>query len=169
MTEEKELKLQAFFDGELPEKEAREIAAWLAADADATALLGELRNTRKALSDFEPAVKLPESREFYWSKIAREIRQLEHDKVPEPSVPWFVLLRRILVPAGAFAALAIAGILALHQFGPASGSGEVRTMLADAGAFTYRDQSEGVTVVWLSYPAENKFAPGASGDTLPQQ
>lgn len=167
MTEEQQLKLQAFFDGELPEKEAREVAAWLAADADGTALLGELRNTRKALADFEPAVKLPESREFYWSKIARDIRQNERVEAPKTAVPWAVLLRRIFVPAGAFAVVAIAAILAIHQFGPAASSVEARTMLADAGAFTYHDQAEGMTVVWLSYPAENKLAPAGAGDTLP--
>jgi anti-sigma factor RsiW len=35
---EKLLKIQAFLDGELPEAEAREVAAWVAADAEATAL-----------------------------------------------------------------------------------------------------------------------------------
>ena len=30
MTEEQQLKLQAFLDGELPESDRREVAAWLA-------------------------------------------------------------------------------------------------------------------------------------------
>ena len=85
MTEEQQLKLQAFLDGELPDPEAHEVAAWLARDADATALLGELRNTQKALVDFEPELKVPESREFYWSKIEREIHRLEPTTAPAES------------------------------------------------------------------------------------
>src|SRR4051794_9925969 len=103
MTDEQQLKLQAFFDGELPESESREVAAWIARDPDATALLKELRNTRQALSTFEPGLKLPESREFFWSKIEREIRRFEPAPQTAERVPLMALLRRILAPAGAFA------------------------------------------------------------------
>ena len=165
MTEEQQLKLQAFLDGELPEKEAREVAAWLARDSDATALLGELRNTRKALADFEPKLKLPESREFYWSKIQREIERLEPAEAPARSSSLFSLFRRLLVPIGAVAALAIAVLLTI---GPGrTRPVQVNAMLADAGAFTYRDQAEGMTVIWLSYPAEKTLAENKTGDTLP--
>src|SRR6185369_15009730 len=118
MTEEQQLKLQAFFDDELSEAEKREVAAWVARDADATALLTELRNTRKALADFEPAIKLPEAREFYWSKIQREIDRRETAAAPavKESEPLILRLRRFLMPAGAFAVLAIAGMVAVQQF-----------------------------------------------------
>ena len=52
MTEEQQLKLQAFVDGELPEADAREVAAHVARDAEAADLLAELRHTRQALADF---------------------------------------------------------------------------------------------------------------------
>src|SRR6476646_9234604 len=110
MIEEQQLKLQAFLDGELPEKDAREVAAWLARDAEATDLLAELRNTRKALVDFEPGLKLPESREFYWSKIQREIQRLEPVQTPAKPVSVFALVRRILVPLGSVAVLTIVGV-----------------------------------------------------------
>src|ERR1700761_7589383 len=100
MTEEQQLKLQAFLDGELPEKDTREVAAWLAGDADATALLGELRNTRKALADYEPALKVPESREFYWSKIKREIERSTPVEAPAKGPSLFASWRRILLPLG---------------------------------------------------------------------
>ena len=166
MTEEQQLKLQAFLDGELPEKDARHVAAWLAGDADATALLGELRNTRKALVDFEPELKLPESREFYWSKIKREIDRSGPVTAPvEPASPlsW---VRRILLPLSAMAAIVVAGIITLHQFYGTGRPVQVNAILADAGAFTYRDESQGMTVVWLSYPAEKKLADSPSPDTL---
>jgi hypothetical protein len=44
---------------------------------------------------------------------------------------------------------------------------QVNAILADAGAFTYRDESQGLTVVWLSYPAEKKLADSPSRATLP--
>lgn len=173
MSEEQEMKLQAFLDGELPEGEAREVAALVARDADAMALLTELRNTRQALANFESALKLPESREFYWSKIQREIERLEPVAAPVQSVSLFARLRRFLIPMGTVAALAIAGLFAYREFFPtsapasASHSVQLKAMLADAGAFTYRNQSEGVTVVWLSYPAEKTVAENGAGDTLP--
>ena len=172
MTDEQQLKLQAFFDGELPEAEAREVAAWLARDADATALLSELRHTRKALADFEPGLKVPESREFYWSKIQRQIERLEPaPAVSPPPTPWISLLRRWLMPAGAFAVLMIAGFVALHQSGGVAINPGVEVALTDHGAdaFTYRDESAGTTLVWFSYSGENKFTDDGARATLQPQ
>ena len=176
MTDEQQLKLQAFFDGELPESDAREMAAWLAQDTDATALLTELKNTRNALKGFEnpgsagvsPALglKVPESREFYWSKIKREIERAAPASAPAPKASLFTWVRRALMPLGAVAMLVLAGFITFHQFAGGQRAVAVNSMLADAGAFTYRDESQGMTVVWLSYPAENKFAQKSSGDTL---
>jgi anti-sigma factor RsiW len=172
MTEEQQLKVQAFLDGELPDSDSREVAAWLARDADASALLGELKNTRNALKEFDrPAtagVKLPESREFYWSKIKREIERAAPAPASEPKASLFAWFRRALMPLGTVAALALVGLVAVHTF---SGSQHpipmtANVMLGDSGAFTYRDDSQDMTVVWLSYPAENKFAEKSSGDTL---
>ena len=75
MNEEQQLKLQAFLDGELPEREAREILAWTQRDGAAAALLAELKNTRQALVKSEPHLSVPESRDFFWSKIEREIQR----------------------------------------------------------------------------------------------
>src|ERR1700731_3639121 len=74
---EAQLKLQAFLDGELPEAEARELSDKARQDPEATALLGELRLTREAFKGFEQDIKLPESREFYWSKIQRQLEPQE--------------------------------------------------------------------------------------------
>jgi anti-sigma factor RsiW len=167
MTEEQQLKLQAFLDGELPEKDTHQVAAWLARDAEATALLGELRNTRHALADFEPALKVPESREFYWSKIQREIERSTPAAAPVKSASLFTLFRRIVVPLAGVAVLVLGGIFAFHEFTGGQRSVQVNALLGDAGAFTYRDEAQSMTVVWLSYPAENKFAENTSGDTLP--
>lgn len=148
------MKLQAYIDGELPEGEAREAANRLAADSEAVALLAELRNTRKAIKGFEETIKLPETREFYWSKIEREIQRLEVKTEPV-SIPFSARLRRLLLPAAACALLAIAGFVAVQQIVPTgSSSPQLETASLDPGAITYRDDAQGVTVVWLSYPAE---------------
>lgn len=157
MNQDFQLKLQAHLDGELTERETREVEAVLAVDAEARALLTELRNTTDALTDFETDLKLPETREFYWSKIQRQLqRQHAPEERPAPVPFW----KRFLIPAGAFAALVLVALFGLRSFGP-SGDAEaavVETFLTDAGAMTYRDEAEGMTVVWLSYPAENEFA-----------
>ena len=163
MEHDAQLKLQAYLDGELPEAEAREVANWLARDREAVALFAELRNTRQALLGLEVGVELPETREFFWSKIEREIRrQAQPEPIARPSgllATW----RRFLVPAGALAALAIAAMLGLHS---GSGVSTAETAVADPAAFTYRDFSTGTTLVWFSYPAENEVAQSAPAGTV---
>lgn len=165
MKEELQLKVQAYLDGELPAGEACEVADLIAHDADARSLHAELGNTRAALKVFESELKLSESREFYWSKIQREISGLEKPQtVEEPA--WFAAwFRRFLAPAGALAALVIAATLAWHQINPGFAL-ETETAFAHSDAFTYRDYPKGVTLVWLSYPAENEFTDLVPGNTF---
>jgi len=88
MDDKAQLKLQAYLDGELPEGEARELATGLAQDQEAAALLAELRQTRDAIAGSEQVRALPESREFYWSKIQRAIERAE---APAPTCRGFRL------------------------------------------------------------------------------
>lgn len=170
MNEELSLRLQAYADGELLEGDAREMADFLAEDADARALLAELKNTRSALANYEAEIKLPESREFYWSKIEREIRRQEGvaPRQPEPSSSLFVAWRRLLVPAGALAVLILLVFVLFPQTQapPTLASVEAEFTLADSDAFTYQDYANGTTLVWLSYPAEKEFADTDSEETL---
>ena len=153
MNKEQQLKLQAFCDDELSESEAREVTNWIATDPEAAALHTELKNTRQALSNYETEIKLPESREFYWSKIEREIRKQEEREELRPVEAPFARFWRFLVPVGSVAALLLIGLVAVKNFnspGIVSRAG-LETALADSGAMTYRDEQEGMTVVWLSY------------------
>jgi anti-sigma factor RsiW len=160
MDYDSQLKLQALLDGELPEAEAREVAQWPARNPEAAALLGELRNTREALAGAETARPLPESREFFWSKVQREIQRRETPAAKPASAPLFALLRRFLVPASAVALLVIAAVVLTRPIlpGDRTPAAEIETALADSGAFTYRDYSAGTTLVWLSYPADTEAA-----------
>jgi anti-sigma factor RsiW len=155
-----QLKLQALLDGELPEAEASEVTHWLARDTEAAALRDELRNTGEALAGFEAGIQLPESREFFWSKVQREIERLKTPAVKAAPAPLSALLRRFLIPASAIAALLVAGVVLTRPIGPSglTPAAEIETALADSGAFTYRDYSAGTTLVWLSYPADTEVA-----------
>src|SRR5512138_813224 len=94
-----QLKLQAYLDGELPEAEARRMTDRLAQDPEAAALLTELRQTTEAVAAFEKEVRLPESREFYWSKIQREIQRQAQPAPEAATLPdWLAALRRVLMP-----------------------------------------------------------------------
>lgn len=164
-----QLKLQAFLDGELPSGEAKVVAGLLAQDPDARALLAELTHTRNALAGFEAEIKLPETREFYWSKIARDIERPERRSVPErPSVSVIALLRRWLMPSGVLVALLLGLLVIKPQLGFDRRFAvlETDTAQVEAGTFTYRDFASGTTLVWLSYPAENEFAENSSADTI---
>ena len=174
MNLEQQLKLQAFLDGELPESEAREILAWTQRDSAAASLLAELRNTRAAMAKSEPHLSMPETREFFWSKIEREIRRLEAQTTSAPEVSIFAALRRWLLPAAAVSALVIAGLIAHfnvpNNVPPAvvetatdadADTPTVETTLANSDATTYRDASEGTTLVWFSPTADDSPAPNA--------
>jgi anti-sigma factor RsiW len=154
------LKLQAYLDGELSEGEASKVANWLAQDREAAVLLEELRNTRGALAGFEAGIQFPESREFFWSKVQREIQRLEIPASKPAPTLLFGLFRRFLVPAAALAVVLVGGVVLTWSNGPLgrSATAGIETALTDAGAFTYHDDSVGTTLVWLSYPAENEIA-----------
>lgn len=153
-----QLKLQSFLDGELPENDRRQVADWLERDPEAAALSAELGHTCAALADFEKEIKLPESRDFYWSKIRRDIeRQQTPAPLPAPT-PWFYRLRRFLVPATGLAVIALVTLTVTRDAGNGTKESSAETALQDSGAFTYHDYSAGATLVWLSYPAENENA-----------
>ena len=160
MDYEAQLKLQAYVDGELSAADARQVTAWLKQDPEAAALEAELRNTNGALAGFESEIKLPESREFFWSKVERDIRRSEAAASVPLEVPLYARLRRILMPVTGLALIAIATMVVMREgrspLFPTGGNSE--TALSDSEAFTYRDYNAGTTLVWLSYPAENELA-----------
>jgi anti-sigma factor RsiW len=166
MNQEQQLKLQAFLDGELPERKAREILSWTQRDGAAAALLAELKNTRAAMTQAEPHVSVPESREFFWSKIEHEIQRQKPAAASAPAIFLFTAFRRWLLPAVAVSTLVIAGMIAHFNVPKATvetvadaDTPTVETTLADSDATTYRDASEGTTLVWFSSAADDSPVP----------
>ena len=118
MNHEQQLQLQAYLDGELSDREARKVTDLLASSEEAQKLFAELQCTRTALVENEPEYKLPESREFFWSKIEREIRQSDPAPVESHSgVSIFAWLQRYLVPVSVAAVAAVIGIFCHEQVG----------------------------------------------------
>ncbi|HWF20000.1 MAG TPA: hypothetical protein VG754_12070 [Verrucomicrobiae bacterium] len=151
MNHDSQLKLQAFLDGELSGHELAEARDLLARDAEAQALLTELRNTEAALAGNEPECQLPESREFFWSKIEREIeRESEQPARPVAAQSWFAWIQRHFLPVGTFALVCVLlGFVAVHSRGPGNQLGEIEVASDDMGSYTYRDQANKMTMVWL--------------------
>jgi anti-sigma factor RsiW len=145
-----ELKLQAYLDGELTPAEAAEVRERLAKDADGLALLEELRNTKLALAGNEATLTLPESREFFWSKVRREIERQDKPAVPAVvKVSWAAWMRHHLVSVGGAALLTcVLGLMLLHGAGGGP-LAEVEAASDDMGAYTFRDQQEKMTFVWF--------------------
>jgi hypothetical protein len=147
MKHDLQLKVQAWLDGELPDHEARQLGEWIARDSEAAALAAELGGVRQAMSRQETARTLDESREFYWSKIQRQI-QREAGVRRTDALPWFARWRTYLATLAGVAAVACVLVLAVLRnespaFDEISSSGE------GMEAVTFHDQSAQMTVVWL--------------------
>ncbi len=151
-----ELKLQALLDGELSVAESESVRVLVSRDPEACAQCAELQAMKTLLAGNELDVKLPESREFYWSGIARAIEREDRanrmERGPAPVSRWL----RLLVPAGVVAALAIAVTIGLRLPGGAktgfpalAGSHQIETPLEDTPSFTFRSEPEAMTVVWV--------------------
>ena len=151
-----ELKLQAYLDGELSPGEVRAITHLLESDAGAQGLYQELKAARSLLAGNELERKLPESREFYWSKIQRQIERMESTQGVEAAEsaasPWWT---RFLAPAGVVAALAVFVAVALRSpeggrsFLALDDSYEIETPLEETSSFSFRSEAAAMTVVWV--------------------
>src|SRR5260221_7870771 len=91
MNQDRELRIQASLDAELSGRELAELERSLQTDDEAKALLNELRMTKSTLTANEPELKVPDTREFYWSQIKRQIESAEAAEVaarPSLWLPW---------------------------------------------------------------------------------
>jgi anti-sigma-K factor RskA len=151
MNQELALKYQAFVDGELSESEAGRVARSLEADADARALVAELRNSKAMLSGNEPEVTLPESREFYWGKIHRQIECMEREPAGAPEGRWRAMLagwRRFVAPLAGVAVITFLGMVAVRFYSPEPVDylAEIENLSEESTAYSFR--SGNMFVVW---------------------
>ena len=148
---ESELKLQAYLDGELSARQGRKVAAWLSADPEAQLLLDELKMAKTALSGIELEVRVPESREFYWSKIQRVI-EASQPPAARPVPGLLVAWRRLLAPLAGVALIAFLTVYTFKMYeGPQAGPhpSVVENLSEHTGAYSFRSQSQNMFVVWV--------------------
>ncbi len=152
MNSEEQLKLQAFLDGELDAAEAAKVQAWLAREPEARQLLAELQNTQSALSGHEAELKLPETRDFFWSKVRREIERQEQAAPGRATarVSWLGWIRGQMLPLSGVALLAVMlSVMWTHSTGESGQPGEIELTGDEMGAYTFRDQAEKMTFIWF--------------------
>ena len=157
MNEEMQLDLQAYLDGELSSKDAREVAARIESDPEVRALHTELQQTSALLKGNEIDRRLPQTREFFWSQIERQISREEQHVTA--SVPWWLEFLRRHVGAvsgvGVAAALVILGAVQLNLV---SGDllEEIDNPLDETTSFSFRSESQKMTIVWIANPSSKK-------------
>ena len=151
MKTEEMMRLQAYLDNEVSSAEGREIASWIARDSEAKGLYEELKATKTLLApENELAATVPDSRDFYWSKIAREIERVEREPARENAPrPWWV---RILAPVAGAAALALFVFTSISINGPGRSMavGSQREVSATDSSITFYSPEQKMTVVWIS-------------------
>lgn len=154
MNHETELRIQAWLDGELAEPEAREAALEAQRDPAFPPLVAELKRTKAILQGNELPRAVPETREFYWSKIERAIRAAEPVPAAETAErEGWSLLVRFLAPAAVVAAFTL--LLAVPtlrgKWGqPVPAVAEIESPLEDISMYTFRSEAEGMTVYWIA-------------------
>lgn len=156
MKAEMELQLMAYLDGELTERETRPVSEALAHDPAVRALAAELTTTKQWLAGNEPVVAVPETREFYWSKIERALEQDERTAAPAAGQPpWRHWLKYLVPVAGV--ALAAGLAVVLMQPAPPTADEEAARYLTETEnlsehttSFAFQSQQENMFVVWIS-------------------
>jgi anti-sigma factor RsiW len=157
MNEAQQLELQAYLDGELSAQAARRVAAWVGRDQEARSLLAELKTTKTALAGNEPEAALPETREFYWSKISRAIQAAEPAE-PRPDFGWLLAWRRFLAPVGGLALVALLafGVSRFLLDDPTRHLVEIENLSEHISSLAYRSQSDNMLVVWIQDRGQNQ-------------
>lgn len=163
MNDDAQLKLMAYVDGELPADEAAAIEAQLKTDREAADLVAELRWAAEAVSGNELELVVPESREFYWSKISQaiefEARQAQR-AVSRPIAKWW---HKVLMPVAGMAALVFVFTFTLPNqqdgtvgegAGSLTGAGSSLETAADVNVYEFYDERENMSVIWVTPGAE---------------
>lgn len=161
MSEHEQLKLQAYLDGELTEKERPEVAQWLDSSDEARQLLAELQHTRNAVHGDELERKLDCTREFYWNSIAREIEKTGSAAVGhrgEGLVGW--LRHHMAQIAGAVAGVALVAFTFVAMTEEPEADSVWEVLDPDMAMVNYSDFENGITVVMLYDQSIPGFTPG---------
>mgnify|MGYP007063409547 CR=1 FL=1 len=151
-----QLKVQALVDGELTGRKAEELLRLLESNAELKSLHTRLTAVRGLMSGAELPRELPESGDFYWSRIAHEIERKDRETNrlarPASNINWWL---RWLIPLAGVACLGL--VLSLQPTTiPDLGimlSGDHELELSDdqIDVITFNSGDDTISVVWLDY------------------
>jgi hypothetical protein len=165
MKHELELKVQAWLDGEASDREAARLADLVIQDAETGAVAAELGAVRKAMAGSELSVPVPDSRDFYWSKIERQI-QREASAPKREAISWAARWRRFVLSLAGATAFIFVLTFAIKQAQQPTFD-EISATDTGMDAVTFHDQSAEMTVVWLQDNSQQ--AGGAENTTAPDE
>jgi anti-sigma factor RsiW len=154
MNQDRELKIQALLDAELSGRELAELERSLQSDSEAQALLNELRMTKSMLAANEPELKVPDTREFYWSQIKRQIEAAEAAEVAVRPSLWLTW-RRYFAPLAGVAVVAVLAVFSMKFYdvgleeAPSHHVAEVENLSEHSSSLSFRSQSANMFVVWV--------------------
>ena len=156
MDTQRAIRIQSYLDNALPSEQRREVEAWLSRDPEARTLHERLSQLKGLVAANEPEPKLPETREFYWAQLKRQIAAAEPPRAEHQ--PTWSILRRFkfsLLPI-AVAIVIVAGILwAPRPTSNRADSAEVRQELAnvldDDNTISFYSPEAKMTVVWVDF------------------
>jgi hypothetical protein len=113
-----------------------------------------LRMAKVALTGNEPECRVPESREFYWSKIERALRTAEPARA-NPTPGWLLAWRKYLMPAAGVAVVALLAVTTT-RFSNLTGLddltrhfAEVENLSEQFSSYSFRSHAENMFVVWV--------------------
>lgn len=150
MNRESALKVQAYVDGELSPRERAKTERLLQRDPSAQALASELKSTQQLLAANQPVYPLPEPKDFFWSKVAREIDRAS--AAPQVPARWAApAWLRWTIPAAACALIASLFLLAkFPRPAPLDRSApDAEVAIADKSGFAFNSETDGMSVVWV--------------------
>lgn len=160
----RELKLQAWLDGELPQQEAALFHEQLASRPEEQKQVAEIKAIKTALVPAnEVQVKVPETREFYWRQIRNRIEREEATR-PVVSESFITRWRRFLVPLAGVAGATALLMLSVHQMAPPPAIDDATDASAEMESMTFHDFAAGMTVVWLQEKNQSTPQPDDSHD-----
>lgn len=153
MNPDQQFKLQAYLDHELSSAESERVAEWIAKNDTAQALFEELRQTKSLLMVNEPERKLPESRDFYWSKIRRGLEAQPAERPAGGFWEWPSWVRVAIPGAAVAVGLLVAFLVSTQDPGRteelAESFHEIESPLGEANAITFHSHEARMTVVWI--------------------
>jgi anti-sigma-K factor RskA len=159
MNDDAQLKLMAYLDGELPAEDVADIENLIKVDQEAAELVSELRWAQEAISGNELEIKVPETREFYWSKISKaiefEAKQAERTAGSSEKLKWW---NKFLLPFAGVAAVALVFTFANPSSDPTTQDdpGLVNAEDASVQLDEYYDEQEQTSMIWVTTDSEEE-------------